>query len=232
MASPPRSRTPRPAPVRKARKPGRPRSEAGPDLRETLLDAATELALERGFEAVGLREIAQRAGASPGMIAYYFGDRDGLYESLLERAFARVTDQVEALLARQDAKETDLDALVSLHVTALSSEPWIPQLVAREVLGRRTRMREVFAKRVAEGPMRVLRRFIEDGIEAGNLRSDLDPELTAMSISATTIFPYLFGPIVGPALGLDFGESLRDRLIAHNQRLLSHGIRARPERSP
>ena len=49
--------------------------------------AATELAVERGFEASGLREIAARAEVSPGMIAYYFGDRSGLHEAIFERAF-------------------------------------------------------------------------------------------------------------------------------------------------
>jgi len=220
------------SPRNASRKPGRPRGEDGPDLREALLDAATELAAERGFDAVGLREIAERAGASPGMIAYYFGDRDGLYESLFERAFGRMAAQVEALLGSGDARDTDLDDLVRLHVTALASDPWIPQLIAREVLGRKTRMRELFAKRVSEGPVRVTRRFIEEGIAAGHLRADLDPMLTSMSIAATSIFPYLFGPIVGPSVGLTLDDALRDRLIAHNQRLLSHGIRARPERTP
>jgi AcrR family transcriptional regulator len=220
-------------PPKKPRKPGRPRGEAGgAAIREALLDAATSLSIERGFDAVGLREIAQRAGASPGMIAYYFGDRDGLYEALFERAFTRMSEQVEALLTRTDANDTDLEELTRLHVTALSQDPWIPQLIAREVLAKQTRMRDMFAKRVTEGPMRAIRVWIENEVAAGRLRADLDPQLTSMSIASLAIFPYLFGPIVGPYVGLELDDDLRDRLIAHNQNLISHGIRARPERSP
>ena len=222
MASPPPTRP---------RKPGRPRGEDAAALRESLLDAATELAVERGFEAVGLREIADRAGASPGMISYYFGDRDGLYESLFERAFSRMADQVEALVSSSDARDADIDELTRVHVTALSRDPWIPQLLAREVLAKHTRMRELFSKRVSEGPMRAVAQWIETDIGKGRLRPDLDPQLTAMSIAALAVFPYLFGPIVSSALGLEFDDAMRDRLIAHNQRLISHGIRAHPERS-
>jgi len=219
--------------ARRPRKPGRPRAEAGgAALREALLDAATELAVERGFDAVSLREIAGRAGASPGMIAYYFGDRDGLYESLFERAFGRVSEQVEALLADESAGDTNLEELSRVHVTALSRDPWIPQLIAREVLARHTRIRDLFAQRVSEGPIRAVTRWIEAEIAAGRLRADLDPQLTAMSIAALALFPYLFGPIVGPAIGLELDDALRDQLIEHNQRLVSHGIRARPEPSP
>jgi AcrR family transcriptional regulator len=231
VAAPPDSPDPRSA-KRPPRKPGRPRAETRTAaLREALLDAATELAIERGFESVGLREIAQRAGASPGMIAYYFGDRDGLYESLFERAFARMADRVVALLTSDDAKDTDLDELTQLHVTALSRDPWIPQLIAREVLAKQTHFRDVFAKRVSEGPMRAMKGWIESEIAAGRLRSDLDPQLTAMSIAALAIFPYLFGPIIGPSVGLQLDESLRDRLIEHNRLFVSRGIRAHPERS-
>jgi len=82
------------------RRPGRPRLEEseGAEVRERLIDAATALAVECGFDTCGLREIAARAEVSPGMIAYYFGDRDGLHEAMFERAFDRVTAQVRALL--------------------------------------------------------------------------------------------------------------------------------------
>lgn len=216
---------------RAPRGPGRPRREhGGAALRDALLDAATELAVERGFDAVGLRAIAERAGASPGMIAYYFGDREGLYEALFERAFARVSEQVETLLDADETGENDLAEVTRLHVTALSRDPWIPQLIAREVLARRTRLRETFAERVSDGPMAAMERWIGRGIAAGRLSPDLDPQLTAMSIAAVSVFPYLFGPVVGPRIGLVLDEEFRDRLIEHNERLISCGIRARPER--
>ena len=113
------------------RRPGRPRQD-GPraaEVRLQLLDAATELAIEQGFDACGLREIAARAGVSPGMIAYYFGDRRGLYEAMFRRAIDRVRAQVEALLAEQENNGDDrLDEIVRIHVTAMAAE-WVAILL-------------------------------------------------------------------------------------------------------
>ena len=66
-------------------------------MRERLLDAATELAIAQGFDACGLREIAARAEVSPAMVAYYFGDRQGLYEAMFQRIFDRITEQARAV---------------------------------------------------------------------------------------------------------------------------------------
>ena len=223
---------PPPPATQKARRPGRPRGDSGAGLREALLDAATELAVEQGFDSVGLRAIARRAGASPGMIPYYFGDREGLYEALMERAVSRMSQQVDALLEAGDPRDTDLEDLIRLYVTAMARDPWFLQLLAREVLARPTRLREAFAKRVTESMLPIMERWVERGIETGQLRDDLDTGHTAMSIAALAVFPYLFGPVVGPRAGRKLDEEFREQLIQHNERLISTGIRARSEPSP
>ena len=214
----------------RARRPGRPRRDEtnGAELRSALLDAATELAVERGFDKVGLREIADRAGASPAMISYYFGDRDGLYIAMFTRVFDRVTEQVLELLDPDSETEASVENLVRVHVTAISRNVWVPQLIAREVLARDTPLRKHFDEK-AGGPIEMMIAWIEREKERGLLRADLDAELTAMSIAGLSVFPYLFGPILKRNAHLGFDEEFRDRLIAHNQKLIAHGIRARTE---
>ncbi|TVQ51327.1 MAG: DUF1956 domain-containing protein [Phycisphaerales bacterium] len=51
----------------------------GTSARESLLAAAVELFSSRGYAAVGIREIADRAGANLASINYYFGSKRGLY---------------------------------------------------------------------------------------------------------------------------------------------------------
>ncbi|MDJ0392530.1 TetR family transcriptional regulator [Rhodococcus sp. G-MC3] len=47
--------------------------------RQDLLDAAAALFGERGYERSTIREIGERAGADPALIARYFGNKAGLY---------------------------------------------------------------------------------------------------------------------------------------------------------
>jgi len=56
--------------------------------REALLDAAETLFSQRGYDGVSLSEIASAAGLSRGTPNYFFGSKEQLYRSVLERVFA------------------------------------------------------------------------------------------------------------------------------------------------
>lgn len=208
---------------------GRPAREGGAEVRERLLNAATELTIERGFDAAGIREIAERAGVSSGMIAYYFGSRRGLYEAMFERAIdslsSNLATELDALLPGADPIET----LIRTHTTAIATEPWIPQLIAREVLAREGSLREHFKKHVGPEPMGLVHRAITDAMRRGALRSDLDPTLTLFTLLGLTAFPYLIGPVLGDQLDIELDNTFRERLVEHNLALIDRGLRAREE---
>lgn len=50
--------------------------------REKVIDAATDLILERGFAAVSLKEIELASGVSNGSIFHHFGSKDGIVREL------------------------------------------------------------------------------------------------------------------------------------------------------
>ena len=60
------------------------------DTRERLLDAATEVFAERGYEAATVREICRRAQANVAAVNYYFGDKKQLYAAIFDRVFELV----------------------------------------------------------------------------------------------------------------------------------------------
>ncbi|MFI1801497.1 TetR family transcriptional regulator [Streptomyces sp. NPDC020379] len=72
-------------PVRPEKTTGAPpvrRRDAGRS-RELLLDAATELFTERGFERTTTRDIGERAGVDAALIARYFGGKTQLYIAVM-----------------------------------------------------------------------------------------------------------------------------------------------------
>ena len=50
-----------------------------------LLDAAEDVFSEKGFEGAGMKEIAQRGGASQSLLHYHFGNKERLYEAVIAR---------------------------------------------------------------------------------------------------------------------------------------------------
>jgi AcrR family transcriptional regulator len=53
--------------------------------RDAILEAAETLMSERGFHAVGLREIARTAGINLGGVTYHFGTKENLLAAIYER---------------------------------------------------------------------------------------------------------------------------------------------------
>src|SRR5438445_889041 len=66
----------------------RPRIRDADRSRRAILDAAETLFAERGFEAVSLQQIGDAAGLSRGTPNYFFGSKQDLYVTVLERVFA------------------------------------------------------------------------------------------------------------------------------------------------
>jgi AcrR family transcriptional regulator len=206
-------------PPRRRRRPGRPprRDRAG-DPREALLDAARRLLAERGLEALSARAIAGAAGVTPAMVHYYFGDKRGLTDALLERALARVLERVAAARGLED-----LPATVA---SAFGADPWIPPLLVREVLaeggGYRQRFIDTYASQVA----RLVPAMLEAGIAAGRLRADLDPRLAFVSLLGMMGFAFIARPVFEPVLQLRYDADFLARFAEHTRRLFLEGARA------
>jgi TetR/AcrR family transcriptional regulator, regulator of cefoperazone and chloramphenicol sensitivity len=62
--------------------------------RQRLLDEASRLFSERGFDAVTTREICAAANLNPGAIHYHFGDKDGLYREVLRQPIHELKAQL------------------------------------------------------------------------------------------------------------------------------------------
>ena len=59
------------------------------ELRQAILEAASSLFLEQGYEGFSLRQVAERIGYTPTTIYLYFADKDALLFALLDDAFDR-----------------------------------------------------------------------------------------------------------------------------------------------
>ena len=194
--SPQRSRR-RNAPAFPARPPGRTPAGA-PDLRQSLLDAARTLFIAKGFGNVGTRELARVAGVSPAMIPYYFGDKQGLYDALIEDAIGKVLTRLQTLAAKGDAaREDPVATFLGAYLDTLTAEPWIPQLLVREVLAQDSPLRRRFRESFAGPAKEALGALMRGEQDRGNLRSDFDVRLATLSLVGMTVFPFLVHPVLG-----------------------------------
>src|SRR3954468_2418856 len=67
--------------------------------REEMLSAAATLIAQRGFSDTRIADVAERVGASPALVIYYFGTKDSLLTEALrwsERSFYTATEEMLA----------------------------------------------------------------------------------------------------------------------------------------
>lgn len=64
------------------------------DNRELLLNTALELFHAKGYDAVGVQEIVEKAGVTKPTLYYYFGSKLGLLKSLLESRYSILEEKI------------------------------------------------------------------------------------------------------------------------------------------
>ncbi len=200
-------------------RPGRPKGRAPEQSRQALIDAARDLFSRREFAAVSLRQIAQRAEVNPAMIHYHFGGKEGLYSAMLEERFAPLLNELEML----PADRPGLAHFVESYVRLLAANPWLPNLVVREVLYGKSSFREQFIQRFAARAGRIIPELIDDERRAGILRSDIDPAMATLSLLSMAVFPFIGRPVVEPVLDIDMDEIFVQRWVEHALRLFYEG---------
>ena len=84
------------------------------DTRERILSCAEELFCLKGYDAVGVQEIVDRAGTSKPSLYYYFGSKRGLLETLLDLKFEKLRERI----SQEDDGQTEIR--VRLHRMALA----------------------------------------------------------------------------------------------------------------
>src|SRR5580658_1886275 len=91
--------------------------------KELLLAAAGEEFSEYGLAGARIDRIAERAGANKRLLYVYFGDKNQLFDSVLERQFSQVTEAV-ALTPE------DLGAYAGARFDHLLANPQLARLSA------------------------------------------------------------------------------------------------------
>lgn len=100
------------------RSPGRPRRpDQEEERRRQLIRAAVDEIAERGFQRATVAGIARRAGVSVGLVAFYFGDKDGLLEATLRSLAGDLGKAVGArTLGTNDARQR-IQAIIDANLS-------------------------------------------------------------------------------------------------------------------
>jgi len=84
--------------------------------RRQLIEVTIDSLAELGYVGTTLAQIAVRAGVSPGLVAHYFGDKDGLLEAAFRSLARRVGDHVRARLRQVSTPRGRIQAVIDANL--------------------------------------------------------------------------------------------------------------------
>ncbi len=90
--------------------------------RKQLIAVTLDSLAELGYVSSTLAQIAGRAGVSPGLVAHYFGDKDGLLEAAFRSLVQRIGDQVRSRRARASTPRSRIQAVIDANLAPAEFE--------------------------------------------------------------------------------------------------------------
>ena len=200
---------------------GRPSGADNEKVRSALLNAARQHFIQSEFKAVSVRQIAETAGVNGAMVSYYFGNKLGLYLAMVEELLATLEASFGEL---SDSQEVTLEDFSRNYSRILAENPWWPNFMVREVLFSEGETRDAVVALFSSSFASRLLGKINQEIESGHYRSDLNPALTMISLMGMTVFPFIAKPIMQQVLKVDLDSSAVEMLANHNISLFHHGV--------
>jgi AcrR family transcriptional regulator len=154
---------------------------------ERLLEAAATLVATRGTARASLGDIAATAGCSRGLPTYLFGSKEGLLLALADYLVARFRTRLfEPALDNQQGLPALLIWL-RVYVDSLRG-PELQVRAACVLLGEALGSEPAFLpaiNRLHRNVRSMVEHYLREGIEQGEVRSDIDPEAHAALLIGT-----------------------------------------------
>ena len=182
--------------------------------REKILRAAREEFAERGLEGGRVDRIAERSGANKRMIYHYFGNKEGLYKTVLEGIYAELRAHEARLNLEQHSPIDAINLLVEHTFWYFHKNIDAVRLLNDENLHD---ARHVESSKSIAG-LRVtlldtISAALNRGAAAGLFRQDIDPAHFYITVASVCYFPISNGATLKSFLGVDI-HSKDDSLLS------------------
>ncbi len=185
----------------------RPRRHAAEDVRRRqLIEATIDAIAAVGFHATTLVEIAGRAGVSPGLVAFYFRDKNGLLEATLRHLAVQLSASLIAL--QRDAATPRARVLAVVDATLgptqfdrRTASVWLAFWAQVPVVPRFARIQRIYAARLLAN--------LRAGFRAHPSLARLDGDEAARLAAATAAM--IDGAWLRATLSPDVGAGARAR---------------------
>jgi len=141
--------------------------------------AAAKLFAEKGYNGVSMREISERTGLSKPTIYYYFGNKEGIYTSLVATSLNYNIEMFQDIQREKTTIKQKIIELVKLRFHQVLEYPELAKFFVDLLTGSEKLPFLEQLMREANDRRKMLADLIDEGIKNGEFGSNAKPELAS-----------------------------------------------------
>tara|TARA_R110002167_G_scaffold358364_1_gene574389 strand:- start:791 stop:1399 length:609 start_codon:yes stop_codon:yes gene_type:complete len=179
-----------------------------------ILEAASDVFVEKGFEKSKMQDIADKAGIKRTVLNYYFRSKDLLYKKIAKTVIKQALPNMLKLLNSDLPFEEKIAAFVDNYMNLALKNPHLPLFVINELHS----LGVVFIENMLDGVRPNIHKFIahaEEEMEKGNI-VQMNPVQIPIHLVSLCAFPILAKPMV--MLITDTSETQYKEIIAERKK--------------
>ncbi|TSD40367.1 TetR/AcrR family transcriptional regulator [Rhodococcus sp. KBS0724] len=151
--------------------------------KQQVVDVAAKVFREKGYEATKLEDIAAELGILQGSLYYHIDSKASLLREVRVQMFEEITEQIEKTASGDGPAVEKLRLVIVQYVRYLERvlpliEHWIIAPADKRKTKKHAREDRALSHRLREVWLSILR----EGVDAGEIRSDLDLNVVMLSI--------------------------------------------------
>ncbi|WP_272819143.1 TetR/AcrR family transcriptional regulator [Scytonema hofmannii] len=152
-----------------------------------ILAAAEEEFAQHGFTAARTEAIAAKTGFAKSMIYYYFKDKEGLYQAVLEQSHADLRQTIQKLQLEHLSPEVALERFLRALLSCVSRNPKLPTIMFHEAVQNQGKYYKCSSSVSIDTALIAI---LQQGVAKGIFRP-LDPFQSAINIMGTCLFYFI-----------------------------------------
>jgi AcrR family transcriptional regulator len=195
-----------------------------PEARARIVKSAEQLFAARGYSGAAIRDIARSARVNSAMIHYYFGNKEGLYHTILESAALEVRQKLLSEISTANSIDENLSQFVRAYAAYIFSHPDLARILHRELLAGGPHLKEI-AQQTFVANYAIARNWMRRGVRRKELRT-IDIDLAPISLIGMILIFQIAQPIISVALGRErYDGEFVERIADHTVSLFLNGAR-------
>ena len=156
------------------------------EKRERVLTAAINEFAGKNYNNASMNTVVKAAGISKGALFKYFKSKAGLFAFVYKMALGRVKDYLRQV--RDESADEDfftrLQKVMLAGLDFIQAHPGLAAIYYRIVFTGDSPYKREIVEEVQRESLEFIEALIKKGIQRGELRSDLDPALSAFMVEA------------------------------------------------